>query len=183
MSVKITLLCEDLQTDVFVRRFLSHRNFRSRDIFTCPLPDGRQAGEQWVRTRFPEELEKIRRRRQAFLVVVIDADGGSTRDRHRQLEQRCREDGIERRQPGDPVVVAVPRRNIEAWFEYLRGRPVDETETYPRLRKETDCKPLADRLHDMCHEQQRLDEPVPPSLRKACEEYRKLKRGDSRTAS
>ena len=152
MSTKITLLCEDLQTDVFVRRFLSHRNFRSRDIFTCPLPDGRQSGEQSVRTRFPGELQKIRRRRQAFLVVVIDADGGSTRNRHTQLDQQCRENGIEGRQSGDPVVVAVPRWNIEAWFEYLQGRPVDETETYPRLRRETDCKPLADRLHVMCHE-------------------------------
>lgn len=182
MSTKITLLCEDLQTDVFVRRFLSHRNFRSRDIFTCPLPDGRQSGEQWVRTRFPGELKKIRRRRQAFLVVVIDADGGSTGGRHTQLEQQCRKDGVETRKPGDPVAVAVPRRNIEAWFEYLRGKPVDETENYPRLRRETDCKPLADRLHVMCHERQRLDEPVPPSLREACEEYRKLKRGDPRAA-
>ena len=182
MRTKITLLCEDLQTDVFVRRFLSHRNFRSRDIFTCPLPDGRQSGEQWVRTRFPGELKKIRRRRQAFLVVVIDADGGSTGGRHTQLEQQCRKDGVETRKPGDPVAVAVPRRNIEAWFEYLRGKPVDETENYPRLRRETDCKPLADRLHVMCHERQRLDEPVPPSLREACEEYRKLKRGDSRAA-
>ena len=183
MSTKITLLCEDLQTDVFVRRFLFHRNFRSHDIFTCPLPDGRQAGEQWVRARFPKELKKIRQSRRAFLVVVIDADDGSTRDRHTQLDQQCRKDGIEGRRRGDPVVVAVPRRNIEAWFEYLRGRSVDEEETYPRLRKETDCKPLADRLHVMCHERQRLDEPVPPSLREACEEYRKLKRGDSRTAS
>ena len=182
MSTKITLLCEDLQTDVFVRRFLSHRNFRSRDIFTCPLPDGRQSGEQWVRARFPGELKKIRRRRQAFLVVVIDADGGSTGGRHTQLEQQCREDGVETRKPGDPVAVAVPRRNIEAWFEYLRGKPVDETENYPRLRRETDCKPLADHLHVMCHERQRLDEPVPPSLREACEEYRKLKRGDPRAA-
>ena len=176
MSTKITLLCEDLQTDVFVRRFLSHRNFRSRDIFTCPLPDGRQSGEQWVRTRFPKELENIRRRRQAFLIVVIDADGGSTGNRHTQLEQQCRENGIEGRQSGDPVVVAVPRRNIEAWFEYLQGRPVVETEKYPRLRRETDCKPFADRLHVMCHERQRLDEPVPPSLREACGEYRNLRR-------
>ena len=54
-GVNITLLCEDLQTEVFVRRFLKHRNFRSRDIRTLPLPGGRQSGEQWVRERYPTE--------------------------------------------------------------------------------------------------------------------------------
>ena len=178
MSAKIILLCEDLQTDVFVRRFLSHRNIKRRDLVTCPLPDGRQSGEQWVRKRFPEELRKIRQRQRqrALLVVVIDADAGSTRDRHTQLEQQCREAGVERRMPEDPVIVAVPRRNIETWFEYLRGKPVDETMDYPRLHRESDCRPFADRLDDMCHRQQRLDEPAPPSLRDVCEEYGKLTR-------
>lgn len=176
MSARIVLLCEDLQTDVFVRRFLSHRNFKSRDISTCPLPKGRQAGEQWVRTQFPKELQEIRRRKKAFLIVVIDADVGPTGNRHIQLEQQCREKGIEKRKPDDPVIVAVPRRNIETWFEYLRGEPVAETSIYPRLHRERDCKLLADQLHVMCHEQQELPEPAPPSLREACDEYPKLRR-------
>ena len=176
VSAKVVLLCEDLQTDVFVRRFLSRRNIKGRDIVTCPLPDGRQSGEQWVRTRFPEELKRIRRRQRARLVVVIDADAGSTGERHTQLEQQCRRDGVETRKPEDPVIVAVPRRNIETWFEYLRGEPVDEAIDYPRLRRESDCKLLADRLYDMCHEQQRLDEPAPSSLGETCDEYQNLGR-------
>ena len=176
VSAKVVLLCEDLQTDVFVRRFLARRNVKSRDIDTCPLPDGGQSGEQWVRTRFPEELKKIRRRQRALLVVVIDADVGSTGDRHTQLEQQCREAGVERPTPEDPVIVAVPRRNIETWFEYLRGKPVDETIAYPRLRREGDCKPFADRLYAMCNKKQKLDEPAPLSLREVCEERGKLRR-------
>ena len=140
------------------------------------FPMVRQSGEQWVRTRFPEELKRIRRRQRALLVVVIDADVGSTGDRHTQLEQQCREAGVERRKPEDPVIVAVPRRNIETWFAYLRGQSVDETIEYPRLRREGDCKLFADRLHGMCHEQQRLDEPAPPSLREVCDEYGKLRK-------
>ena len=58
-GVGITLLCEDLQTDVFVRRFLKHRNFRGRDIRTLPLPGGRQSGEQWVRERYPTALQRL----------------------------------------------------------------------------------------------------------------------------
>ena len=176
VSAEIILLCEDLQTDIFVRRFLSHRNIRARDIQTCPLPAGKQAGEQWVRTRFPKELQRIRQRQEAFLIVVVDADTGSGRDRHAQLEEQCRQQNVEKRKPEDPVIVIVPRRNIETWFEYLEGKSVDESSAYPRLQRERDCKLLADRLFVMCHERQRLDEPAPPSLREACEEYPKLRR-------
>ena len=58
--VHITLLCEDSQTDAFVRRFLKRRNFRRHEITTLPLPAGSQSGEQWVRTRYPRELKAIR---------------------------------------------------------------------------------------------------------------------------
>ena len=33
-GVHLALLCEDWQTDAFVRRFLGRRNFRGRDIMT-----------------------------------------------------------------------------------------------------------------------------------------------------
>lgn len=45
-GVSVILLCEDMQTDVFVRRFLKHRNFRGRDVRTLPLPHGSRSGEQ-----------------------------------------------------------------------------------------------------------------------------------------
>ena len=48
-AVSIVLLCEDTQTEAFVRRFLRLRNFKARDINTHSLPDGQRFGEQWVR--------------------------------------------------------------------------------------------------------------------------------------
>ena len=55
------------------------------------------------------------------------------------------------------------------------GGPVDEVTDYPRLQRERACAEHANRLYAMCHEVQRLDEAAPPSLREACEEYRKLR--------
>ena len=176
MSVKIVLLCEDKQTDSFVRRFLRYRGFDHRDIRTLPLPHGKQSGEQWVRTQYPVELKAIRARQQAFLLVVIDADTQLTEVRRAQLDQACAEQNVPRRRPSDPVVVVVPRRNIETWFEYLSGNTVDETTIYPRLRRLSDCHSLAYNLYQMCHDEQKLVEPVPPSLEEACQEYRRLKR-------
>lgn len=176
-GVSITLLCEDSQTDAFVRRFLKRRNFRGRDIGTLPLPSGSQSGEQWVRERYPHELQAIRQRQGAYLIVVADADKNSTADRRAQLDAACDEKQVPRRDERDPVLVIVPRWNIETWLYYLgSGTAVDETRRYPRLRRERDCVTHADNLYRMCHEAQRLDEAAPPSLRESCVEYRKLQR-------
>ena len=87
MSARIILLCEDADTDRFVRRFLSHRNFNSRDIHTVALSDGRQSGEQWVRTKYPDELKAIRGRQNTFLLAVVDADNQTSEARRSQLDQ------------------------------------------------------------------------------------------------
>ena len=174
--VRITLLCEDSQTDAFVRRFLGHRNFRPRDIRTLPLPAGSQSGEQWVRERYPDELRAIRAARGAYLIVVTDADRNSTGTRRVQLEAECDRRGVRGRNDVDPVLVIVPRRNIETWLAYLGGSDISECDLYPRLARERDCSEHAKILYTMCHEAQRLREPVPPSLQEACEEYRRLRR-------
>lgn len=173
MSASIVLLCEDSQTDCFVRRFLRKRKFH--DILTLPLVEG--SGEKWVRKRYPHELKAIRGRKKAVLVVVIDADVNSTAFRRSQLNDECKSKGVSPTAPDDPVMIIVPKRNIETWFAYLRGdADVDETQSYRKLKRERDCHPLADELYRMCHERQRLDPSAPPSLREACQEYPKLRR-------
>lgn len=176
MSAKVVLLCEDAQTDSFVRRFLRHRNIRHRDVFAKPLPHGAQSGEQWVRTQFPKELKAIRARQGAWLVVVIDADTRTTTETLDWLNAECRTNGVTSRTPEDPVVVAVPKRNIETWFEFLKtGKRPDEEHRYPRLKRVGDCHALATKLFRMCHEEQKLPPSAPPSLAAACSEYRKFK--------
>ena len=129
-----------------------------------------------MREKFPDQLQLIRGRRGAVLVTVTDADKESAEARRTQLQQQCAVRGIEALRASDPVLVLVPRRNIETWFRYLGGHEFDETTRYPHLRREADCEPLADRLHDMCHRQQMLAEPAPASLVEACREYPRLTR-------
>lgn len=182
MSAEVILLCEDQRTDRFVRRFLSHRNFRARDIRTLQLPGQSQSGEQWVRQKYPEQLKAIRSRRKAvnagrlFLFVVVDADRKSTQERQSQLDSECREQNVPSREADEPVIIIIPRRNIETWFAYLDGKDVDEGSDYKAEYRGRSCKPFADELHRMCHERQQLRLPAPPSLEEACREYQKLKR-------
>ncbi len=175
MSVRIVLLCEDAATDTFVRRFLRRRQFKAHDITTLPIPHGSQSGEQWVREKYPSELKAIRSRQDAFLIVVIDADTHTTQARRSQLDNECRTQTVPTRKPADLVIIIVPRRNIETWFAYLDGIPVDETMDY-RAYRAKDPRPFAEALFRMCHEDQKLRQPVPPSLVQSCQEYRKLKR-------
>ena len=127
-----------------------------------------------MRTRYPAELKAIRHRQNAFLLVVIDADNRTTEGRRSQLDQECAKQGVPGRTSREPVIVMVPRRNIETWFAYLDGQTIDETRVYPHLSS-ADQKSLADKLYRMCHRAQKLVEPVPPSLTEACGEYEKLK--------
>ena len=175
MSASIVLLCEDGQTESFVRRFLWHRNIRRRDIHTKPIPHGKQSGEQWVRTQFPKELKAIRARQGAWLLVVIDADMRTTEETLARLDAECG-DAVAARTTDDPVVIAVPKRNIETWFEFLAtGEMPSEERKYPHLQRPRECHPLADKLFRMCHKDQKLAPSAPPSLVAACSEYRRLK--------
>lgn len=103
-------------------------------------------------------------------------DTHSTAVRRAQLDAACDEKETPRRDDNDPVLVIVPRRNIETWLAFLGGTTVDEDTKYRKLKREGDCVAQADALFRMCHEVQRLDEGAPPSLREACEEYPKLRR-------
>lgn len=85
---------------------------------------------KWVRQEYPDELRAIRGRRNAYLIVVTDADADSTVARRAQLDAECRKEEVRLRDDRDPVLVIVPRRNIETWLAYLGGTTVDEDTTY-----------------------------------------------------
>ena len=166
--LKITVLCEDKQHGAFIRRFLKKRN---REVYVVPRPNS-GAGERFVRDQFPAFLDAVRKR-DGILVTMIDGDNHSIEKRLRQLDETCSKRGVSPRQPNDKVVVFVPVRNIETWLAYLDGEAVNETDTYPKLRKESECIRHVNALYDMC-KTGRLRSPAPPSLETACQEYHLL---------
>lgn len=177
-NVQIVLLCEDQQHEVFARRFLRKAGWDIRELRVEKAPQGRGAGEQYVRHRFPTELVDFRRRavRSKALLVLLDGDKRGMQGRLDDLDGACTLRGIPVRQDDDRVFVLIPTRAIETWFAYLDGDTVDEKDTvYPRLSKPSDCQRHVDALTDMC-QRQRLRHPAPPSLSAACKEYVRLRR-------
>lgn len=172
MSVRIVLLCEDQQMATFMRRFLKRRGWKPHDIRERIAPPGQGSGEQWVREQYPKELAAVRKKG-AILIVGTDADTLTVKQRIASLDKICRDVGIPPRGRDDKVIMVVPKRSIETWFAYLRGENVSEAPSYPRYPNESDCKEDVKALDEMCR-QQKLRDPVPPSLSAACEEFRKM---------
>ena len=169
--VKLVLLCEDSQHEAFLRRFFERAGWNPRAMRVEKSPRGRGAGEQWVRERFPRELQTLRRRHVAAkLAAMVDADRSTVEERMEAFDAACSQNGVPPRRSEEPVAILVPRRNIETWIAYLSGRDVNEDQVYPKLSRERECAEPVRKLKAMCDAGE-LRIPAPPSLEVACTEY------------
>ncbi len=121
---EIVILCEDLQQAVFARTFLAKCGIIRQRIRIAPLP-AQGSGEGFVRKQYPLEVRAYRRtipKKQVGLVVMIDADNRSVDDRFTELDRALVESGIDGRQPGEQIGIYIPKRNIETWIYFLKGK-------------------------------------------------------------
>lgn len=148
---KYLILCEDKLTQCFIRYFLINQGIKGRKIYPLPLPAA-GCGEQFVRTRFPNELKNLRSRNfdANILVVAIDADNYSPAQRKEQLNEACINFCIESIRIEDKILLFVPKRNIETWVKYFDGENVDETTDYAHFLNghESDCYSSAVKMSD-----------------------------------
>lgn len=175
----VALVCEDLQHACFVRYFLQAYGVRLREFRQDFTPRRSGSGVDYVVRKFPQWLREHQHKRghlrDLILVAMMDADTADRAYRLRQLREACREARLDfDPENEDRVAVITPRRNIETWNEFLKGRVVDEaTDCHPVVRAlESECRPQAVRLADSCKKQEPLPGTPPPSLQQACEEFR-----------
>jgi hypothetical protein len=173
--VKIVLLCEDSQHEAFARRFLGGMGWNTREIRVEKSPSAGGSAEQWVRERFPKELNVYRHRRQlaaSAMIAIIDADAKGVNDRVREFKEVCDARQMKFRYPDEAVAIVVPKRNIETWIHYLNGNSVNEQETYSKLDRERGCRTAVDNLIKICNSEA-VKSDTPPALTAACDEYKK----------
>ena len=175
--IQIVLLCEDKQHLVFARHFLEKRGFDKRKIIPL-IPSVAQSGEQFVRESYLSEVKKYRQKCNHLaiaLIVMTDADNLSVQQRLNQLDLVLQEKRLLNRQRKEAIAVFIPKRNIETWIDYLKGKEVnkEDKKTYNKLAKESGCKPYVEALAESCQSQERLEDP-PDSLTIACQEFQRL---------
>lgn len=174
---QVILLCEDDAHAQVVRSYMKKCGFNTERCLVEKIASRmvHGGGLKWVREVFAHELTACRQRHQAFsktlLVVVADAD--KDKDVNQQgleVDNRRREFGNEIAfTPADPLVLLIPRRNIETWihFALLPDEPIDETVDYKVARKldKADYRTAGRQIHEWAHSQtQQLPANMPPSL-------------------
>lgn len=173
-TTQLVLLCEDEQHSVFMGRFLKRMGWKSRQLRIEKASRGKGSAEQFVRDRFPMELEAYRRNRNrvsCMLAVMVDGDNQGIAGRRDGLYAACQRAAVDPPREGDKVAIFVPTWNIETWLAYLGGEEVDEDcAEYPKLERARDCQRQVNALKDMC-DRHELVEPAPPSLRDACQGF------------
>lgn len=171
--VNTVVLCEDSQQESFICRFLKKYGGRFNRVRVEKSPKGRGSGEQFVRERYVRELSYYRSRKcrvGQLLIVVVDADKIGVEGRIGQIEQTVIDAGYKPREKDEHVVFVVPARNIETWFKFLDGETVNETDTYHKLAKESDCQAHVNQLYEYCTTGN-LPMSPPESLVIACREF------------
>jgi len=181
-KVQIILLCEDSQHEAFSRRFLEKAGWNSRKIRVIKAPKGKGSGARYVELNYLLELQiyRVNRNRvNCMLVVVLDGDNIGIDRRIENLHNLCLAENLEPRHDDEQVALIIPTWNIETWLEYLDGNNVYESKKdYPRLERARECQSHVNQLYEMC-KAGTLRQPAPPSLEKACHEYRTRIKSDS----
>lgn len=166
----ITVLAEDRRQANFARRYLRRLGCSDGRIREKITPRHAGAGDAYVRGQYPDEVAEYRRarsRRSSALVVCIDADTVTVRERLRQFSDALPQD----RTRGERIVLLVPRRNIETWILCLAGRGVDEETDYKATRDVQDnMLRAAEELHRWSRPGAAIPGHCVPSLRRVIEE-------------
>ena len=134
---QVILLVEDSRHQQFIFRYLRTAGLEPRAVRIEKSPSGAGSAEQWVRERFPIEVQAYRARHaQTTLIVLIDADTQTVHQRRRQLDHALREAGVTLIGDTEAIARLVPKRNVETWILCLNDIVVDEGADYKRTRND-----------------------------------------------
>ena len=78
--VRLVIICEDRQQEVFARAYLVSIGFRYDQIDFKVNPKGKGAGEQFVRNEYLKEVKTYRSKRHSLsigLIALVDAEPGT----------------------------------------------------------------------------------------------------------
>lgn len=128
----IIVLAEDQEHQNLVRRYLLRCGHGYRTFRFIPLPGNRGSGSQYVREHFPEQLGKCRetlgRRASCLLIVITDADNLTPAAREQTLHTELQQCGQPPVSTTEPVVVLIPKWQVETWIKCLIGQSVSEND-------------------------------------------------------
>lgn len=177
----IVIVVEDQEQQNLVYRYLEqcHPGLSFRECRFERSARGSGSGEQFVRNRYSAEVKEHRRRvgkgASALLVVMVDADVGTTQHRASQLSDALQAAGMENRGDDELIFVFIPRRHVETWIRALLGCQVNEVTDYTKpTPTPKDIKNAATKLYEWTRPGAGPGAASPPSLTDSLPEWRKI---------
>ncbi|MEO6862519.1 MAG: hypothetical protein ABI180_13475 [Microcoleus sp.] len=187
---EVTILCEDIDQERFIREYLICRGLDDRKIIDFGNPKGRIVNNNnaSIIKHYPDCIKSYRSRnyRNIAVVVMIDADEDSWYDKMSSfniaLDETAGNLNQDPRLPNEKIAIFVPARNIETWFYYINsympGQECNEITDYkdkkmsPKERIELAKKSAKKLATEICPHG--IDRIALPSLRYACRELQRL---------
>ena len=176
----VIILAEDKEHENLVKRYLQRAGHNDRGIRTVALPGNRQSGSQYVREQFPRQVKECRgtlgRRASCLLIVITDADNLTLVDRERTLHDELKQTTHEPIGPSEPIVVLIPKWQVETWVKCALGQIVSEDDrNSDRPPVDADeIKQAARTIFDWARPSAQLPATCVPSLVRALPRWRKI---------
>jgi len=126
----VLILAEDQEQQNLVWHYLKncsqYRKIMGR-VRKLPLPASRGCGSQYVREQFPLQVAACREQQaRNLLIVITDADNLTPLDREKTLHDELDRASYVAITAQDPIVVFVPKWQVETWIKCLLGQNVRE---------------------------------------------------------
>ncbi len=181
-SVQCIVVCEDIQHEVFARKFLKLSKIQPHNIRIrrCPNPKSGGDAKHWIKTNLPDQLGGLKSYNARnsstalVLIVIADADDKTVEQRIKHVTSGC----SPKPNPNENVCFIIPKWAIETWIKHLRGESISESYRIRSKDKftknERACWPQVKQLKDMC-DSDSLPKSALDSLRKACIEFQRIR--------
>ncbi|MDB9315335.1 hypothetical protein PN462_19625 [Spirulina sp. CS-785/01] len=186
---KFIILCEDIDQDRFIRKYLNLRGVDKRKIRNFPNVKGLKVENNNAKVlayyaQLVKSYRRLKNSQDIAVIAMVDADNQSLEHRLRSFNMALDEEEGKRnkdlRQPDEKIAIFIPARNIETWFEYiLENSDCNEEEDYKnnRLSDQERIK-IAEQAAEIAVKTlcpQRLADSGLPSLHHACRELARLR--------
>ena len=174
----IIILCEDDAHSALVRSYMKECGLNAESPCCKPIVASREVhggNVKWVLNEFPRQFAAVQARHKAhantLLIVVADADDQSVSDRINQLRRSSPHTN------SDPVVLLIPKRNVETWIR-LALNPKElltESDDYkPRRLDKSQLRAAAKQIHTWVHSEPKPDFITVPSMAESLSQWRRI---------
>lgn len=180
--VRGVILCEDRRQSNLVRRYLKKAGLarNAREFRDKPSPSG--DAKNFIRQEYPKEIKELiskEDQRDLVLIVVIDADTHTVKDRFAWLHAKLENGELKAKSQQNRIFVLVPKRNVETWIWFLNGNNVNETDDYKRNVKTKHCTHAVEELVELRKRGWSFSEGTPSSLIAGCAELKRIETSGS----